>query len=638
MAFDPSVISSIADNQVDPVTSATKAVTLRDAMDNAQLNKLQMGAKKAQIDEDQKVQAYLKTQDYSTPQGADAAAAGLNRISPRAAMDFRKTTQAFQSGQVQQRLDQLTLADQRMGHLVSTLDPIIVEARAMKSKGASDLEVNAFVANRVTAAANQLRGQKLDDGQPIMPDETLKAVTEAPKTLATLEAWENGTKQGQALIKQHIEQHKLENADRKQDETERHNRALEDNASQRTDLARDKIQRDASGGLTSDTVDFVAQRYLAGDTSVMQGLSKSDRAAIQNRTKDIAQIAGLTGKDAAANRAEFSGLMAGERTLAQRQANIDTASQEFQNVVPSVLEAARDLPRGAFVPWNKLQQIWERGTSDPQLAKFAQGARTLANLYTRATVPGASSVSDREQALHDLPTYTDEKSFEATVDFMQKEIAAAKQSPRDVRADLRENVTGKKGPPGAAETRAGASPPAGPPAASGGPAAGGKLAPGSTYRHASGATVEILPDEPASAGAPAAGTGAPDSSTSPAAASGLDLKRYEVPADDPSRNRANWARRPDGTQKGEGFLGLLKRPDGKISSEISVGVEIGGREVEIPTLVPTLSRKEVEYLLNNPVEEGARIPPTILKKAIEHARARIEAGKSPFAGPGEGEH
>jgi len=121
----------------------------------------------------------------------------------------------------------------------------------------------------------------------------------------------------------------------------------------------------------------------------------------------------------------------------------------------------------------------------------------------------------------------------------------------------------------------------------------------------------------------------------PAAKSTLDVSKYAVPEKDPALNTKTWEKRADGSQKGNGFLGLLKRPDGKVSSEISVGVNIGGKEVEIPTIVPTLTQQELDYLLSNPVGDGHPIPPAIIQKAVAHAKQRIAAGKSPFAEPGE---
>jgi hypothetical protein len=84
--------------------------------------------------------------------------------------------------------------------------------------------------------------------------------------------------------------------------------------------------------------------------------------------------------------------------------------------------------------------------------------------------------------------------------------------------------------------------------------------------------------------------------------------------------------------KGSGFLGFLKRPDGKISTEISVGVPINGKETQIPTIVPTLNQQELDYLLNNPIHEGHPIPRGIIQKAVAHAQSRIAQGQSPFAG------
>lgn len=105
---------------------------------------------------------------------------------------------------------------------------------------------------------------------------------------------------------------------------------------------------------------------------------------------------------------------------------------------------------------------------------------------------------------------------------------------------------------------------------------------------------------------------------------------------DPNANRSRWGKREDGTDKGYGFLGLLKRPDGGVSSEISVGVQINGKEVEIPTMVPTLTRAEVQKLLSIKLDGSAdEIPDAIVDKAVAFAKKRIAAGKSPFAGPDE---
>lgn len=104
----------------------------------------------------------------------------------------------------------------------------------------------------------------------------------------------------------------------------------------------------------------------------------------------------------------------------------------------------------------------------------------------------------------------------------------------------------------------------------------------------------------------------------------------------PAANRSQWDRRADGSQKGMGFLGLRRRPDGGVSSELSIGVELGGREVEIPTMVPGLTKSELHWLMTTPADRQAgHVPPSITQKAVAHAKARISAGKSPFRQDGE---
>lgn len=92
-------------------------------------------------------------------------------------------------------------------------------------------------------------------------------------------------------------------------------------------------------------------------------------------------------------------------------------------------------------------------------------------------------------------------------------------------------------------------------------------------------------------------------------------------------------KREDGSEKGLGFLGPMKRGDGDISTEISMGINIKGKEVEVPLMVPGLDKKEINYLLNTPPDSPRffdDMPKTLIPKAVEHANMRIKMGKSPF--------
>lgn len=96
-------------------------------------------------------------------------------------------------------------------------------------------------------------------------------------------------------------------------------------------------------------------------------------------------------------------------------------------------------------------------------------------------------------------------------------------------------------------------------------------------------------------------------------------------------DKSSYGKRADGTKKDTGFLGELKRPDGTVSTELSIGIEIDGQEREIPLLVPGLDKMEIQWLLNTPAENiASAVPRNILDKAVAHARDRLKAGKSPF--------
>lgn len=99
----------------------------------------------------------------------------------------------------------------------------------------------------------------------------------------------------------------------------------------------------------------------------------------------------------------------------------------------------------------------------------------------------------------------------------------------------------------------------------------------------------------------------------------------------PKEKDYGYGKRPDGTFKGPGFLGPLKRPDGGVMTEYSVGVEIDGKQMDIPTLVPSLTKKELDLLLR--IKDGERIPDSIIDKAVKHAEERLKQGKGAFFGP-----
>ena len=94
--------------------------------------------------------------------------------------------------------------------------------------------------------------------------------------------------------------------------------------------------------------------------------------------------------------------------------------------------------------------------------------------------------------------------------------------------------------------------------------------------------------------------------------------------------------RPSGQPKGRGFLGELQLSGGGVATEFSIGTtDVTGAEINIPTLVPTLSKSEIELLVTDIIPNNKPVPKEIAKKAIAHAKKRVREGKSVFLEEGE---
>lgn len=84
--------------------------------------------------------------------------------------------------------------------------------------------------------------------------------------------------------------------------------------------------------------------------------------------------------------------------------------------------------------------------------------------------------------------------------------------------------------------------------------------------------------------------------------------------------------REDGTPKASGWLGEIPTADGKaVMTELSIGVNVDGKDILIPSIVPSLSAKEISHLqkTQQPTKE-------IVSKAVQFARERMQQGLSPF--------
>lgn len=88
--------------------------------------------------------------------------------------------------------------------------------------------------------------------------------------------------------------------------------------------------------------------------------------------------------------------------------------------------------------------------------------------------------------------------------------------------------------------------------------------------------------------------------------------------------------RGDGSVKGSGWHGTFKNAKGQDVTEYTVGVEIGGKEYEIPTIVPSLSTEEIASVLKAS-EDGSPVSEQVMEKAVDWAKNMLKNDRSFFA-------
>jgi hypothetical protein len=466
-SFDPSIISAIPQGAGNPIGAQEQGITIADALDRNQLNKLHLGQEKRAEAEDQQVQEILKNSKYDTPETLAATASKVNRVSPRASMELLKTGQQYQSGQVAAQLDQLQLLEKRQDLIVGAIDPIVAQARQMKSQGASDLDVKAFISQQMPQALQQLRGLTLPDGKPALPDDQLKMVTTIPGgyTLQTLEGWEAKSKAGAAAIRQRLDQFKADTTAKAQTtreeaetEKERHDRQVEDEARKRTAIAEQKSK--GFDDRQSELLAALADRNV----SLPAGLrSQQQIAATINGlfAKHPDMTADQIADGIKSGKLKLTAETKGAQTAGTQIGKVALASNELDTFGDQTLAASNDVPRGKFVPYSQLKQWADSKISDPKLLMFKAKMQALENAYNQLAARSGTDV-DKRQHIHELFNAANSpEAVQTLVQALKQEAAGARDAADRTIAETSGTAipgAGGQAPPGAGPAAAPASP------------------------------------------------------------------------------------------------------------------------------------------------------------------------------------
>jgi hypothetical protein len=188
-----------------------------------------------------------------------------------------------------------------------------------------------------------------------------------------------------------------------------------------------------------ETLDADAERYRQTG-SLPQNLGagyqgRQEAAAIRGRATEIELNQGGDPAKWADRWQDFKakgvGKSAAERTKANREENLNLILKAADAAIPAALEASKALPRGNYVPLNKLIQKGEIMSSDPRLVEFGMANLQLAEHWARAMNPtGVMRESDRDKALSFLDTAYGNNTYERAVMQLQKQITRERDAVR----------------------------------------------------------------------------------------------------------------------------------------------------------------------------------------------------------------
>lgn len=131
-------------------------------------------------------------------------------------------------------------------------------------------------------------------------------------------------------------------------------------------------------------------------------------------------------------------------TAAAQSGKIRYAENEIKQIAPLIRQASALVPRGAFVPWNKLQQLGESSISDPNLKQLKSYMNTISNAYDMLAARGGT---DMEKRAHNRAMFDSADSPEALEAALQAVEKEAEMSDRAGQL----STTRRSGPPAAAD-------------------------------------------------------------------------------------------------------------------------------------------------------------------------------------------
>jgi hypothetical protein len=433
MAFDPSIISQIGTMGGDPVGAKMKAFQLKDMVDQNTLNALKLRAAKKEEEQSNTLEQLSKSYDIAKSEDRAKMASELGkRGQPELGMKVMKLGQDLDSGEVQNKLNRLTVAEKQLDFANQQIDSILSVVMPMKTATKIDPRTgrqipaytDAEIQGRITGLLPTVLKNIQDAPDDILPADLKKQAMAGfsdpskityDSLLEHAEKNEAGRKQITAAREQMAAADTHRNVE-SEIKTREHKEARESAAGPVA-----PPERDLLGALVEKGVPLPAGfRNKEFQKATLQGLIKRHPDMSSDQIADLV----LKGKE------RLAAEMKEVTTAAGIAGRVAVGGNELESFAPAALKASKAVPRGRFMPFTRLMQLGQKNISDPNLKELYGRTIAVLNAYDIVAARGGTDKEKRQENRAQLETADSPAAYERALSVMVNEVQIAKGAAR----------------------------------------------------------------------------------------------------------------------------------------------------------------------------------------------------------------
>ena len=198
-----------------------------------------------------------------------------------------------------------------------------------------------------------------------------------------------------------------------------------------------KLQGIPEDQITDNEKSLAVGQWIQNPSS-LRGLDKTYQ---QNVIKWAASM-GVTPEDVASGQAGRKFDLASAQASGRRAGSMAAVEATMPGLIAEALDASNKVPRGSFVPWNRLMQTADAAISDPALKRLKIANQSVASEFQQVIARGGTNVASLQEAMSLLQTAESPQAYAAALKQVQREIEINVKGAEKVR----ESFAPKRGP------------------------------------------------------------------------------------------------------------------------------------------------------------------------------------------------